>query len=83
MSNLKLLSPITLKIDCKKGRCTVTCKQFDVFGVGETITEAFGDFMAFIEADYHAYAEEDENKLDKFAKELADLYRKTFAREEI
>lgn len=73
--------PLRVTLECHDGFIEVEHEDLGIFGRGATSSEAFQDFMESLIADYRVYAEEDDNKLDKYALELARRYRQTFVRE--
>jgi len=51
-------------------------KEFGVWGIGQTVEEAEADLRDTLQAEYRVYAEEADDNMDKYARELARRYRK-------
>lgn len=73
-----LAYPLLVSIGYQDGCYEIEHQELALFGRGVSQEEAMRDFLDYLIADYHAYAEEDDANLDDQARELAGRYRKLF-----
>ena len=73
--------PLLVWIEYRDGFYEIEHQELAIFGRGRTTAEAVQDFLEYLIADYHAYAEESDQNLDKPAQELARRYRWLFGKD--
>jgi len=76
----KLTMPLLVSVAYNDGFYEIEHQDFGIFGRGTTCEEAVADLLEYLIADYRAYGEESDDKLDKYAQELARRYRRLFGR---
>lgn len=72
--------PLLVNVEYSHGLCELEHPDLGVYGRGETCEEAVVDFLEYLVADYRAYAEESDDRLDSHASALASRYRKLLRR---
>jgi hypothetical protein len=70
--------PLLVSIEYRDGFYEIEHQELAVFGRGRTTADAVADFLDYLIADYHAYAGESDENMDKYARELARRYRRLF-----
>ena len=70
-----LARPLPVSVEWRGGFCEIEHRELGLFGRGATCAEAVADFVDYLIADYRAYAEQPDDKLDEHALALAERYR--------